>query len=352
MKKVGLVYDPIYLWHDTGAHPENALRLTTIMHVLTEGGLTSRLVPLAARDATFDEVALVHEPAYIRSIREMAEKGGAWADPDTFISPRSYDAALRAAGGCLVATEAVLDGEVEGAFCLVRPPGHHATHNRAMGFCIFDNIAIAARWANRSRGLERIAIVDFDIHHGNGTQEAFYEDGAVLYFSTHQYPYYPGTGHLEEIGKGPGRGLNVNVPLPAGCGDDEYRRVFLEVLDPLLERFEPQFIFVSIGYDGHFTDPLASMSLTTPGYAELMAFLKRKAQRLCEGRLVVVLEGGYHLMAQAWSVRVCVEVMLGESPSKDPFGEPEDAASPDIDDLLREVKLLHDLPTPETSMRM
>ena len=352
LKKVGLIYDPLYLWHDTGAHPESALRLTAIMHVLTEAGLTSRLIPLPARDATFDEVALVHEPAYIRSIRDMAAKGGAWADPDTFISPRSYDAAIRAAGGCLAATEAVLDGEIEGAFCLVRPPGHHATYRQAMGFCIFDNVAIAARYANRRRGLERIAIVDFDIHHGNGTQDAFYEDGAVLYFSTHQYPYYPGTGHMEEIGEGPGRGLNVNVPLPAGCGDDQFRRVFQEVLGPVLERFQPQFLFVSAGYDGHFADPLASMALSTPGYAELMTFLKQEAQQLCDGKLVVVLEGGYHLMAQAWSVRVSIEVLLGEPPGKDPFGKPQDAADCDIDDVLKAVKLLHGLSAAEANMRI
>ena len=351
MKKLGLIYDPLYLWHDTGAHPESALRLTAIMHVLTEGGLTSHLIPLLARDATFDEVAMVHEPEYIRSIREMAAKGGAWADPDTFISPRSYDAALRAAGGCIAATDAVIDDEMEGAFCLVRPPGHHATYRQAMGFCIFDNVAIAARYANRRRGLQRVAIVDFDIHHGNGTQDAFYEDGAVLYFSTHQAPYYPGTGRVEEIGEGPGRGLNVNVPLPAGCGDEEFCRVFQEVLGPLLERFQPQMIFVSAGYDGHFSDPLASMTLSVSGYAEMVSFLKQQAKQLCGGKLVMVLEGGYHLMAQAWSVRASIEVLLGEEPSQDPFGKPPDAGLCDIDDLLATVKLLHGLSPAEASMR-
>ena len=343
MTKVGLVYDPLYLWHDTGAHPESALRLTSIMHVLTEAGLISRLMPLAARDATVEEVATVHILPYIASVREMAESGGDWADPDTFISPRSYDAALRAVGGCLVATQSVLDGDVDSAFCLVRPPGHHAMPELAMGFCLFNNVAIAARYANQRRGLERIAIVDFDIHHGNGTQAAFYEDGAVLYFSTHQYPYYPGTGHLEEVGDGPGRGLNVNVPLPAGCGDGEFQRVFREVLEPLLDRFQPQLILVSAGFDGHFDDPLASMNLSVAGYAELMAFLKEKAVQLCGGRLVAVLEGGYHLMAEAWSVRACLEVLLGDSPSGDPFGKPADRVPAQIDKVLTAVKVIHGL---------
>ncbi len=346
MAKVGLVYDPLYLWHDTGAHPESALRLTSIMHLLIEAGLTSRLLLLPARDATLDELEMVHEPEYIRSVRETAESGGAWADADTFISPRSYDAARRAAGGCLAATDAVLDGEIDSVFCLVRPPGHHATSHRAMGFCLFNNIAVAARYANRRRGLDRIAIVDFDIHHGNGTQDAFYEDPAVLYFSTHQCPYYPGTGDLEEIGDGLGRGLNINVPLPAGCGDDDYRRIFREILAPLLDRFSPQLILVSVGYDGHFVDPLASMSLSTAAYGELTGFLKEEAERFCGGKLVITLEGGYHLLAQAWSVRATLEVLLGGSPTADPFGKPEGAQSPNIDGLLASVKRIHNLAAP------
>lgn len=221
-----------------------------------------------------------------------------------------------------------------------------------MGFCLFNNIAIAARYALRMHHLDRVAIVDFDIHHGNGTQDAFYSDGSVLYFSTHQYPYYPGTGRVEEIGEGPGSGLNVNVPLPAGCGDDEFRRVFDEVLDPLLDRFQPQMLFVSAGYDGHFVDPLASMRLSASGYAEMMAFLKERAERLCDGRLLAVLEGGYHLMAQAWSVRKCLEVLLGETPSDDPYGKTESIGSRAIEDVLSAVKLLHGLSTAEAEMRI
>jgi acetoin utilization deacetylase AcuC-like enzyme len=343
LAKVGLLYDPLYLWHDTGAHPENALRLTAIMHGLTEAGLTSQLVPLSARDASVEEIERVHDGHYVAYIHEMAENGGAWADPDTYIAPRSYDAAVRAAGGAIAATDQVLDGEVESAFCLVRPPGHHAMPDHAMGFCLFNNIAIVARHVLAERGLERIAIVDFDIHHGNGTQAAFYDDPKVLYFSTHQYPYYPGTGHLEEMGAGAGRGYNVNVPLPAGCGDAEYRRVFAEALEPLLNRYRPQLILVSAGYDGHFDDPLASMTISVAGYGEMMSFLKRKAAEMCGGKVVCLLEGGYHLLAEAWSVRTCLEVLLGETPAPDPFGKAPEGKECEIDRVLSAVKSLHGL---------
>ena len=313
------------------------------MHLLTEAGIIGRLKLLPPRDATTDEIAMVHDPDYIAQVRYIADSGGGWADPDTFISPRSYDAALRAAGGCLAATDAVLRGEIDSAFCLVRPPGHHAMPDAAMGFCLFDNIAVAARYAHRKHGIERAAIIDFDIHHGNGTQAAFYEDPSVLYFSTHQYPYYPGTGHLEETGSGAGRGTNVNVPLPAGCGDDEFRRVFAEALEPVLDRYAPQVIFVSAGYDGHFEDPLASMSLSVAGYGEIMTFLQRKARELAGGRLVCALEGGYHLLAEAWAVRASMEVLLGNRVTDDPFGKPSEPSGVHIDRVLAAVKTLHHL---------
>jgi len=265
MPRLGWVYDPLYLEHDTGDHPENHRRLPAILALLEECGLLSCLTPLAASDASEADLALVHRPEMIRQVRQRCESGGGWLDADTVVCPRSYAAALRAAGGCLRATDAVLAGEVESAFCLVRPPGHHATPERAMGFCLFNNVAIAARHAVARRGLERVAIVDFDVHHGNGTQDAFYADPAVLYFSAHQWPLYPGSGSWRETGEGPGHGCTVNLPLPPGCGDAHYRQAFQEVLAPLLQRFRPQFILVSAGFDGHFSDPLASMRLSCTG---------------------------------------------------------------------------------------
>jgi acetoin utilization deacetylase AcuC-like enzyme len=224
--RVGYVYDPIYLEHDLPGHPESAGRLRAIIAFLEAQGVLAQLQRIEPRDATADDIALVHSPALIDGVREAAAAGGQrWLDVDTYIVPQSYAAALRSAGGVLAATDAVLAGEADSAFCLVRPPGHHAGPSYAMGFCLFDNIAIAAAHALARQGLERVAIVDFDVHHGNGTQDAFEHDPRVLYFSTHQYPFYPGTGAWDETGAG----NIVNVPLPRGCGDAEYIAVYRDV---------------------------------------------------------------------------------------------------------------------------
>jgi acetoin utilization deacetylase AcuC-like enzyme len=342
--KVGLVYDPLYLEHDLETHPENARRLRAVMSLLEEAGLIGRLESIAARDASTDELGWVHTAEHVARVREWAAQGGAWADADTYICDRSYDAALRAAGGCLAATEAVLGGGVGSAFCLVRPPGHHATPTRAMGFCLFNNIAIAAELARRRHGLERVAIVDFDVHHGNGTQEAFYEEANVLYYSSHLYPFYPGSGHWREVGQGAGRGATVNVPLPGGCGDGEYRRVGAEILTPVLRRFQPELILASAGFDGHFSDPLAGMSLSVAGFGEIVATVKALAEELCEGRLVLTLEGGYDLTALPWGVRTVFEVLLGDEPTPDPLGRGvgrEDARL--VDELIAAVREAHNL---------
>ncbi len=216
MPSVGYVYDPLYLEHATSGHPESPARLQAVVSHLEESGLLGRLTRIEPKDATTADLELVHSKDMIARVRRVAEEGGAWLDPDTYVAPRSYEAALRAAGGLLTATDAVLDGEVGSAFCLVRPPGHHATPTQAMGFCLFNNIAIAAAHALERRGLERVAILDFDVHHGNGTQDAFYSEPRLLFVSTHQYPFYPGSGSWSETGRDLGRGNDGQPPSAAG----------------------------------------------------------------------------------------------------------------------------------------
>ena len=341
---VGLVYDPIYLEHDTGQHVEHAARLAAAIGLLEDSGTLSKLTTIPPHRASLDEISRVHSPQYISYVESLAQRGSGWLDADTVVSPASYEAACYAAGGAIAAVDAVLNGKVESAFALVRPPGHHALRSEAMGFCLFNNIAIATRHAMDSYQLERILIADFDVHHGNGTQEAFYDDPHVLYFSTHQSPHYPGTGRVDEVGAGPGEGFTVNVPLPAWCGDEEYLRVFEEVLAPVARRFGPQLILVSAGYDAHWADPLSSMQLSTTGFGEMVRILKRLAGELCGGRIVFTLEGGYHLEALASSVRATFDVLLGSSEIVDPLGPPRGVGrAPSLDALLQTVKKIHKL---------
>ncbi len=341
---VGLVYDPIYLEHDTGLHVEVAARLVKVVEHLGNTGVMKQLVPIRPRAATVDELSTVHSPGYISYVESFAQRGGGSLDPDTVVSPASYKVALHAAGGLIKAVDAVMAEEVSSAFALVRPPGHHALRWEAMGFCLFNNIAIAARHAIDSYKLERILIADFDVHHGNGTQDTFYSDPHVLYFSTHQYPFYPGSGRVDETGAGEGEGATVNVPLPAWCGDEEYLRVYDEVLVPVARRFRPQLILVSAGYDPHWADAISLMQMSTTGFAKVVSIIKGLADELCAGRLVFSLEGGYHLEALASSIRATLDVLLGASEIADPLGgSPGARGAPFIEALLQEIKETHKL---------
>jgi acetoin utilization deacetylase AcuC-like enzyme len=340
--KVGLVYDPIYLEHDTGDHVENPRRLVEAISYLKETGVKEKLTCLSPRPASMKELETVHAPEYISYVKSKAESGGGWLDPDTVMSPKSYEAALYAAGGVLVAVEAVMKGEVENAFALVRPPGHHAVRDRAMGFCIFNNVAIAARCALGNFNLNRVLIADFDVHHGNGTQDAFYADPKALYFSTHQYPHYPGTGWMDETGAGEGEGTTVNFPMTGGWGDEEYLRAFKEVLVPVARRFQPQLVLVSAGFDAHWSDQLAMMRVSITGFAQMSMMLKGLAGELCQGRLVYALEGGYNLRVVASSIKATFDVLLGNSQIGDPLGKAPAARKPEgFDERIQEIKRIH-----------
>ncbi len=342
--KVGLVYDPIYLKHGIGRHVENAGRLEATVSHLEETGLKKQLTPIKPRAASVEELSLVHTKQHISHIRGIAEKGGGWLDADTIISPDSYEVALYAAGGVIAAVEAVMEGKITSAFALVRPPGHHATPRRAMGFCLFNNIAIAAEHALARHKLERVLIIDFDVHHGNGTQEIFYDRPEVMYISTHQYPFYPGTGGVEETGRGAGKGTTVNIPLPAGCGDNEYLQVFEQVIAPAAKKSKPQLVLVSAGYDAHWADELALMQLSVSGFGEIARVIRGLADELCEGRLVFTLEGGYNLSALAASIKATLDILLGNTSIDDPLGKsPRSAVAPKIDRLLTAIREIHSL---------
>lgn len=343
--KVGFVYDPIYLKHDTGHHPENARRLEAIISHLEQSGLKQHLTAIKPRPAATAELSLVHREPHISHLQQVAQRGGGGLDADTVMSPDSYEAALYAAGGAIKATEAVINGEVNRAFALVRPPGHHATPRQAMGFCLFNNLAIAAKFALTEYKLERLVIIDFDVHHGNGTQDAFYDNPQALYISTHQYPHYPGTGSIEETGRGAARGTTVNIPLPGGSGDTEYQQVFEQIVVPAARRFRPQLILVSAGYDSHWADELATMQLSITGLARIVKIITGLADELCDGKLVFCLEGGYNLTALAASVKATFDVLLGNTNIEDPLGQTKyQWATPDIAPLIKTIKERHDLP--------
>lgn len=345
---IGRIYSPHYLAHDEPSHPENAGRLRAIVQVLQEEGAWTEAVPIEAQPVDYDLLTTLHTPAYVKQVRQVSEQGGGWMDLDTYVTPDTYQTALLAAGGVVEAVAAVLAGEAETALALVRPPGHHARPGRAMGFCLFNNVALGALHALEEGRLERVLIVDWDVHHGNGTQEVFDADGRVLFFSTHQYPHYPGTGSLKETGHGDGAGTTINVPLPAGVGDTGYRRIFEEILLPAARRFEPQLILLSAGFDTHWTDPLAGMNLSVRGYAHLAALLKRLADAYCPGRLVLSLEGGYDPQALGYGILAVFRAWQGHDPAtvKDPLGPARSerpADDPALDRLVETIQEAHHL---------
>lgn len=311
-RQVAVVRDPLFLLHSNGpGHPESPDRLRAIDRMLEGFPARDQLAALPPRDATHEELSWVHDEAYVRRVAQTRGVTHTVFDADTSANARSYESAVRAAGGVISCVEAAAGGGFSAAFALVRPPGHHAERDRAMGFCLFNNVAVGAEYALRRLGLERILVVDWDVHHGNGTMHSFYRSERVLVFSAHQYPYYPGTGAVDEIGSGPGEGFTVNVPLPAGQGDAEYSAVFQRVLLRLALEYRPQMILVSAGFDIARGDPLADMRVTPAGFSAMTSMLLEASAACCPGRLVFTLEGGYALDSLAGGVSAVLGTLVG-----------------------------------------
>jgi acetoin utilization deacetylase AcuC-like enzyme/formylglycine-generating enzyme required for sulfatase activity len=310
--KTGFVYDDIYLRHQTTpTHPEKPERLIAITERLKKTGLDSELIKLSPRPVSSRWLQMIHSSEYIEHVKQSCRNNAAYVDSmDCPVSKKSYDAALMAAGGVLSAIDAVVNKKVTNAFCAARPPGHHALKDRAMGFCLFNNVAVGARYIQKQHNLPKVLIVDWDVHHGNGTHAAFYDDPSVMYFSTHQYPFYPGTGSQTETGSGKGTDFTINVPLAPGSGDADYLEAFQQKLKPAALDFSPDFVLISAGFDAHNGDLLGGMRLTAQGFAQLTQIVKEIAEKCCHGRLVPVLEGGYGLEGLAASVEAHIRVLM------------------------------------------
>ncbi|HEY8448621.1 MAG TPA: histone deacetylase [Thermomicrobiales bacterium] len=311
-KNTALLRSQRFRDHRASHHPERPERLDAIDAELERQRLLADPRDLPFAPAELNDVERVHNPWYVEALERASEHGGGWLDHDTYVCPDSYEIALLAAGAAVAAVDAVLDGHAPRAFALIRPPGHHATPERGMGFCLFNNVAIAAGHA-LSRGLERVMIVDWDVHHGNGTQDAYYDTDAVLFCSIHQYPFYPGTGSTAENGLGKGDGYTLNIPLRAGQRDEDYLRVMNEVIVPAARKYRPELVLVSAGYDAHGADPIGGMRLTEAGFAELAKRVAAIAEEQCDGRMALVLEGGYDMTALARSVAATIRALDGES---------------------------------------
>ena len=313
MPRVGLIAHPDFSQHETGpGHPERPERLHAIQRRLDETGLQGRLFDIAPRMLEADLLEKVHTSRHIADVQRRCEQNMRLMDAaDTFICPASFNVGRLAAGAACEAVDAVMNNRADAVFCATRPPGHHAERDTAMGFCLFNNVAVAARYIQSAHRLERILIVDWDVHHGNGTQHIFEEDPTVFYFSTHQYPHYPWfSGSSGEMGIGAGKGTNLNAPLPAGAGDEQYLRAFDELLAPAMERFRPEFVIVSAGFDAYVNDPLSATQVTEEGFAEMTRRAQEIARNYANDRLISVLEGGYDLNGLARCVEYHLSALL------------------------------------------
>jgi len=310
MKRIGIVKDDLFLKHTNGPqHPECPARLESINTMLDSSGLISKLEVLDPVDATEEQILRTHTESYFETVKNTKGVEVYKFDPDTSSNPFTYDAAMRGSGGFISSIDKVLNGEINYSFAFPRPPGHHAEADRAMGFCFFNHVAVAAAHL-LSKGLDRVLVIDWDIHHGNGTQHIFYDNPNVLYFSIHQFPFYPGTGSLDEYGKDEGEGYNVNFPIPPMLGDTDYNKLFELLLTPVIEQYKPEFILVSAGFDAYFVDPLGNMQITEQGFAQLTRYVMNAADKHCAGKLSLVLEGGYNIMGLASITKLVIEELM------------------------------------------
>ncbi len=311
-----IIYDDFYLKHENGpGHPENAGRLISIKKALDTWEFKDRIIFKKPRPATVREIEMAHDRNYIKRIENLSGKGGiSYLDPDTAVTEYTYDCALLAAGGCFTGIDLIFNGKSDfnKFFGVIRPPGHHASGDRGRGFCIFNNIALSAKYARLKYNIKKIAIIDFDAHHGNGTQEFFYEDSSVFYVSFHQYPHYPGTGNLDETGSGEGRGFNLNFPFAPQTGEADYLTAMLDIIATLMEKYRPGLLLVSAGYDSHLMDPLASLGLVDGSYYKIMYIISYLSSKYCDGRLGIMLEGGYEHNYTARSVLKTIEGCAGK----------------------------------------
>jgi acetoin utilization deacetylase AcuC-like enzyme len=335
---------PRFLEHDLHGHPEHAGRTRAIWQRMQDSGLLPELKSLTPDFVSEADILTVHNRAYLELLQSTVKlKHTAHLDADTYITPTSYEVARLSAGACTLAVDEVLRGESDNAMVVARPPGHHAEPETGMGFCLLNNIAIAARYAQKQYGIGRVMIVDYDVHHGNGTEAVFYDDPSVLFVSTHQSPLYPNTGKVNDIGRGKCEGSTLNIPMPSGCGDTAYAQVFEQVIAPAAQRYAPELILVSAGYDAHHQDPLAGMRLTLNGFADMGRHLMEMATALCGGKIVFVMEGGYNLDALSYGWVNVANILLGK-PTDDPIGLPADSRpEPDLSALIAQVRQIHKL---------
>ncbi len=340
----GLFFHELFLRHEISpGHPECPDRLIMAMEAIKKLRLIERgQVRIAEpKRADIEDLTAIHCQDYLDEIRYKSEKGGGFFTADTGVNKYSYDAALLAAGGGVMAVDRVLDGEFDNAFLLCRPPGHHAEYDRAFGFCFINNIAVAANHLTRARGLTRVLIVDYDAHHGNGTQDTFYNSRKVMYIGLHQdgRTLFPGTGRIDEIGEGEGRGYNINVPVYPGAGNTSYEKIFSKIIEPVTRAYRPQFILVSAGFDCHHADPLTSMGLTLDGIAHMNIQLRQLAEEQCNGRIVLFLEGGYNLDVVESASQNLIEVLCGSEITKFDDGHEESITSRQYtDQLIEEIQ--------------